>query len=112
MKAVLALAKIDGLVQEIRNSIANALELHVSCTNPSICHVVQQRHLVVVAQGPALFPSVLFGLSINLIAEFVLIFQIHNPTYWISMAESHKHLWRISKLSMIMTVSDTVNLLT
>ena len=28
---------IDGLVQERRNSIANALELHLSCTNPSIC---------------------------------------------------------------------------
>ena len=27
---------IDGLVQERRNSIANALELHFSCTNPSI----------------------------------------------------------------------------
>ena len=29
-------AYIDGLVQERRNSIANALELHLSCTNPSI----------------------------------------------------------------------------
>ena len=28
---------IEGLVQERRNSIANALELHLSCTNPSIC---------------------------------------------------------------------------
>ena len=27
---------IDGLVQERRNSIANALKLHLSCTNPSI----------------------------------------------------------------------------
>ena len=27
---------IDGLVQERRNSIAKALELHLSCTNPSI----------------------------------------------------------------------------
>ena len=27
---------IDGLVQEKRNSIADALELHLSCTNPSI----------------------------------------------------------------------------
>ena len=26
--------KIDGLVQERRNSIANALELRLSCTNP------------------------------------------------------------------------------
>ena len=27
---------MDGLVQEKRNSIANALELRLSCTNPSI----------------------------------------------------------------------------
>ena len=27
---------VDGLVQERRNSIANALELHLSCTNPSM----------------------------------------------------------------------------
>ena len=26
--------QIDGSVQERRNSIANALELHLSCTNP------------------------------------------------------------------------------
>ena len=26
----------DGLVQELRNSIANALKLCLSCTNPSI----------------------------------------------------------------------------
>ena len=29
------LVQIDGLVQERRNSIANALELRLSCTNPS-----------------------------------------------------------------------------
>ena len=30
------IAYIDGLVQERRNSIANALELRPSCTNPLI----------------------------------------------------------------------------
>ena len=29
--------QIDGLVQERCNSIANALELHLSCNNPSKC---------------------------------------------------------------------------
>ena len=29
---------IDGLVQERRNSIANALELRLSCTDPSTCY--------------------------------------------------------------------------
>ena len=35
---------IDGLVQERRNSTANALELHLSCTNPSIlrCPIFKQ----------------------------------------------------------------------
>ena len=28
---------LNGSVQERHNSIANALELHLSCTNPSIC---------------------------------------------------------------------------
>ena len=28
---------IDGLVQERRNSIANALELRLSCNKPSVC---------------------------------------------------------------------------
>ena len=31
---------IDGLVQERRNSSALAMELHLSCTNPLICHHV------------------------------------------------------------------------
>ena len=30
--------QINGLVQERHNSIANVLELHLSCTNPSKCH--------------------------------------------------------------------------
>ena len=30
---------IDGLMQERRNSIANTLELRLSCTNPSICTI-------------------------------------------------------------------------
>ena len=34
---------IDGLVQERRNSIANALELRLSCTNPLRCRFHQQR---------------------------------------------------------------------
>ena len=33
----------DGLVQERRNSIANALELHLSCTNPSTSSEIKQQ---------------------------------------------------------------------
>ena len=38
---------IDGLVQERRNSIANELELRLSCTNPSILHS-SLKHICVV----------------------------------------------------------------
>ena len=34
---------IDGLVQERRNSIANALELRLSCINPSTCELHEPR---------------------------------------------------------------------
>ena len=36
---------LDGLVQERRNSIANALELRLSCPNPSICNIMPSPHL-------------------------------------------------------------------
>ena len=37
---------IDGLVQEKRNSIADAMELRLSCTNPSIYSIVYFTHCV------------------------------------------------------------------
>ena len=37
-KAILC-AYFVGIVQERRNSIANAVELRLSCTNPSICEI-------------------------------------------------------------------------
>ena len=36
---------IDGLLQERRNSIANALELRRSGTNPSICGIAHQMNI-------------------------------------------------------------------
>ena len=36
---------VDGLVQERCNSIAKALELHLSCTNPSICSCKETLYL-------------------------------------------------------------------
>ena len=44
-------AYIDGLMQERRNSIANALELRLSCTNPSPIDMVNL--LQCVSTGPA-----------------------------------------------------------
>ena len=37
-------AHVDGLVQERRNSIANALELRLSCTNPTMWHHCYASH--------------------------------------------------------------------
>ena len=52
------LVHIDGLVQERRNSIANALELLLSCTNPSICFPlpkpIMSKFLIVCHQVEAL----------------------------------------------------------
>ena len=42
MKAALLRWYIDWLVQERRNSIANAQELRLSCTNPSIWNVIHR----------------------------------------------------------------------
>ena len=40
---------INGLVQERHNSIVNALELRLSCTDPSICKLVRQHLYIVMA---------------------------------------------------------------
>ena len=42
-------AYIDGLMQERRNSIANALELRLSCTNPS--NYITILHSVNISSG-------------------------------------------------------------
>ena len=34
---------IDGLVQERRNSIAKALDLHLSCINPDMSHMLTKQ---------------------------------------------------------------------
>ena len=38
--------RMDGFVQERRNSSASAMELSLSCTNPSICVMKSVNHLV------------------------------------------------------------------
>ena len=52
----LAAHQIDGLVQERRNSIANAMELPLSCTNPSKCNIFTnislQENIYVSIQSP------------------------------------------------------------
>ena len=48
---------IDGLMQERRNSIAYALELRLSCTNPSICGT-NTTHEVMMCRTPFQFQSV------------------------------------------------------
>ena len=45
--------KIDGLVQERRNSIAIALELRLSCTKPSKCHPHGHARTAIMKQDPS-----------------------------------------------------------
>ena len=40
--------QIDGLMQERRNSIANALELRLSCTNPSNVSITEEEKVIAV----------------------------------------------------------------
>ena len=58
--------QLDGLVQERRNSIANALELRLYCTNPSICKWVKVtwinwRYTSIVV--PVWFPTQLYPVA-------------------------------------------------
>ena len=53
---------IDGLVQERRNSIANALELRHSCTNPSIWYVLCFRYIEVSVDSCDIFIVIHQGL--------------------------------------------------
>ena len=49
---------IDGLMQERCNSIANALELHLSCTNPSTWHHRSQSTLEQVIACCLMVPAI------------------------------------------------------
>ena len=60
---------IDGLVQKICNSIANALELRLSCTNPSIYGTVY---------------------TINFAHDFVVLFCVYCRFWWIHLPTSFK----------------------
>ena len=42
----------DGLAQERCNSIANALELHLSCTNPSILSYIMAYCSFIIHKSP------------------------------------------------------------
>ena len=46
LEAVYLKDYIDGLVQDCSNSIANALELLQSCTEPSLCSVLSVHYCV------------------------------------------------------------------
>ena len=53
---------IDGLVQERCNPIANALELHLSCTNPSVWTIFHLRLCMCKHMQAVLFTSMHCGL--------------------------------------------------
>ena len=67
---------IDGLMQERRNSIANALGLRLSCTNPSIwsMQIGKDSHALVFAFSPDMFTYV---------PENNIMFpSLSSPRYW------------------------------
>ena len=65
---------INGLVQERRNSIANALELRLSCTNPSIwCCTRSYYKLMAIVIGPKFIPHTVMSM---------LVHSTKRPSYW------------------------------
>ena len=58
---------IEGLVQERYNSSVWEVELHLSCTNPSMCSVIYKRAaLVIVMQYPAIVGGVIRRFHVTL----------------------------------------------
>ena len=62
------MSHIDGFVQERHNSIVNALELRLSCTNPSICFYVIVGDLRENSCGPILWR---IGISDNQYSAYI-----------------------------------------
>ena len=62
--------RFDGLVQQRHNSSANALELRLSCTNPSVCLLPQQSSL-------ASYDNTLYNHH-NIIEEWDMSSNSHN----------------------------------
>ena len=46
---------IDGIVQERRNTSALAMELHLSCTNPSICNMPKVKMVTGIFSSSSIF---------------------------------------------------------
>ena len=66
---------INGLMRERHNSTAKALELHLSCSNPSICGIVLKiKHTML-----QLYFRSFFGTDLVPSSIFVSIFQPHSP---------------------------------
>ena len=76
---------IDGSVQERHTSIANTLELHLSCTNPWILHIQNQSHIL---QREVIWGS----LAVSPYHNLVLLQAVWDPLciycwWWENMAD-------------------------
>ena len=60
---------IDGLVQERRNSTANALELRLSCTNPSMYRVIMLLTFIKTSFREGRQPVVYLSLSGSIFSQ-------------------------------------------
>ena len=77
---------IDELVQERHDSIANALELHLSCTNPLICFIILHSSIQLYT-SKTVFVKQPQGYHIN---TSMLHRQFKEIPLWLS--ESHKSI--------------------
>ena len=80
---------IDVLVQERRNSIAIELELHLSCTNPSI-YCIQYHYLNLISM--ILHIQILGNCNRSKYIEYVNSLE-PNSNDWIKTNHNQSHLW-------------------
>ena len=95
---------IDGLVQERRNSSALAMELHLSCTNPSICNAfchwlrsysaVDSKCAVVCSKCPWTLQTIVTRVNVVPMAWWGILFHVR--TAWTVGDESHCIMLKIS----------------
>ena len=101
-------AHIDGLGQEKRNSIANALDLCLSCTNLSIYLYMYLKKILCIEIGPRLFTSTLKNVK-TLWCHQIEKFSSHR---WIPLTKaSDGELWCFLWSAPEQTVEQTLETL-
>ena len=87
MKWIVEQRNINGLVQERRNSMANALDLRLSCTNPSICcaGIIKQRvytHYIDIIMGAMASRNTSLTIVYSIVYSAQIKENIKAPRHW------------------------------